>query len=70
MEFEKNIELDARMVLSAMKSGMDGIMNFAFRNRDIFDTPDKAVQRAYWLKEQDEDYIIQVSDRTAELEQQ
>ena len=36
MVFEKNIELDARMVLASMKGGVDGLMSFAFNNIKLF----------------------------------
>ena len=68
--FRPNIELDAEMVLVAIKGGMPELINWAFMHRDIFPKPDIAIDRANWLKAQSEKYIIKVSKRTAELERQ
>lgn len=66
--FEKNIELDARMVIASMQGGIDGLMNFAFLNRSHFPTTKDATDRAEWLKRQDDEYIKLVSEKAAELE--
>jgi hypothetical protein len=64
----ENVELDARIVLACMRGGMDGLVNWAFMNRNIFKTPNDAIERANWLKTQPADYINSVSKRAAELE--
>lgn len=65
---EKNIELDAQMVLASMKGGIDGLMQLGFRLKHIFTTTNMVTDRAAWLKEQSPKYIKQVSDRAAEIE--
>lgn len=67
---EQDIYLDAQMVLSCMRKGIDGLLEFAFARRHLFPTPDHAMARAEWLKKQDSDYIQKVSERAAELESQ
>lgn len=67
-EFQQNVELDARLVLASMGEGIDGVLKFAYRNRDIFTRPDDAVHRCLWLKTQPEQYICEVSDKVVELE--
>lgn len=68
--FEKNIELDAQMVLAGMKYGMEGVMQLGFRLKDIFTTTKMVTDRAKWLKQQDKEYIKQVSNRAAKLEKE
>lgn len=67
-QYEKNVELDAQMVQTAMYGGIDAIVALAFKLRHIFSSPDDALHRAEWLKKQNEEYIRQVSDRVVELE--
>lgn len=66
--FQQNIELDAQMVLAAMKGGIHGLMALGMKLRHIFTTTKMVTDRAEWLKEQGEDYITKVSVRAAELE--
>jgi hypothetical protein len=68
MNFEKNVELDARLVLAAMGDGINGVINFAFRNRHHFPTPNDATDRCDWLKKQSHKYIAEVSERAAAIE--
>jgi len=66
--FQQNIELDAALVLAAMKGGIDGYMNACFLRWYIFPDTNTAMARAEWLKAQGGEYITKVSERAAELE--
>lgn len=65
-KFTQNVELDAMCVLGAMRGGMHGMFEQAMRFG--IESPDKALERAEWLKKQSPEYIKQVSDKAAELE--
>ena len=62
------IEVDAKIVLVAMRGGMDAIMEWGCRNTDIFPTTDLLTKRVFSLKKQPEMYIQAVSEKAAELE--
>jgi hypothetical protein len=64
MKYNKNIELDAKMVHAASIGLFDC---FAYQS---FKTPDEAYGRAMWLKKQSESYIKEVSDRVVEIEKE
>lgn len=68
MRFDKNVELDARMVLAAMKGGIDGYMNAAFLRTNNFSNTNAAMERAKWLKKQNPKYLKEVTNRVIELE--
>lgn len=68
MEFERDVELDAQLVYAGMKGGGAGIADFAFTRRDVFTTPNMAMDRCLWIKAQDEEYVNQVCLRSAEIE--
>ncbi len=68
VSFKEDIELDARLVLEGMKGGIDAIMNYGLRRRDIFTTTKMVTDRCEWLKKQSEEYITKVSNKAAELE--
>ena len=68
IQHKRNMDLDAKMVLQCSKYGRHALPRFAFFNRHIFSSPDDALDRANWLKNQSEDYINQVSERVIELE--
>lgn len=68
-KFTEDVELDARMVLAAMRGGFDGLMLWAMRNhRDQFSGPDDVVRRAEWTKAQPASYMDRVVARVVELE--
>ena len=66
--FTKNVELDASMVVAAMNDGVDGIVNYAFSRRDVFNSPDEAIKRCEWLKKQSKEYIVKVSEVADQLQ--
>jgi hypothetical protein len=65
---ESEIEVDAKIVLCAMRGGMAAIMEWGFRNRHIFPTTKKLTDRVFALKKQPEIYIQAVSEKAADLE--
>lgn len=67
-DFQQDIELDAALVLASMRGGIDGYMNACFLRRDVFPDTDTAMARAEWLKRQNEEYLISVSKKAAQLE--
>lgn len=64
----EEIEVDAKIVLCAMRGGMDAIMEWGFRNKHLFPTTSKLTERVFGLKKQPDLYIQAVSEKTAELE--
>ncbi len=66
--FIENIELDAGIVLSGMRGGVDAIMNFGYMHRAEFTNTNMVMDRCEWLKKQSLEYIRKVSLRAAELE--
>lgn len=65
---ESEIEIDAKIVLCAMRGGMDAVMNWGFRNTHLFPTTKELTDRVWGLKKQPEMYITAVSEKAAELE--
>jgi hypothetical protein len=68
LKFERNADLDARMILASMRGGHESFMSYAFARRDVFAKPGDAVARADWLKRQPQSYIKEVCDLAAKLE--
>ena len=66
--FTKDVDLDAAMVVAAMNDGVDGVVNYAFSRRDVFNSPDEAIKRCEWLKEQSKEYIVKVSEVADQLQ--
>jgi len=66
---ESEVLIDAKLVLCAMRGGMGAIMEWGFRNRDLFPTTDKLTDRVHALNKQAPLYIQAVSEKAAELEQ-
>lgn len=64
----EEIEVDAKIVLCAMRGGIDAVMEWGLRNRDLFPTTKKLMDRVNGLKKHPEMYIQSVSERAAELE--
>lgn len=64
----EEIEVDAKIVLCAMRGGMEAIMNWGFRHRDLFPDTKQLTDRVFALKKQPPMYIQAVSERAAELE--
>lgn len=60
-EFAPNIELDSACVLAAMRGGVTAMLSVALRRG--CPTPDVAMARAKWLKDQPEQYINDVCAR-------
>ena len=67
-KFERDAELDARMVLAGIRGGKNGFMAYAFARRAVFAKPDDAMARADWFKRQSQAYIREVCDLAAKLE--
>lgn len=65
----EEIEIDAKIVLCAMRGGMDAIMEWGFRNKDLFKTTKDLTDRVNSLKSHTPMYIQAVSEKAAELEQ-
>lgn len=68
--FEKNVERDARLVLTAMVGGFQAVCSQAMHMEEFKGGPDRVLEHADWLKSQDDAYIMEVSTRAAELEAQ
>lgn len=66
--FTKDVDLDAAIVVAAMNDGVDGVMNYAFSRRDVFNSTDEAIKRCEWLKEQSKEYIVKVSEVAYQLQ--
>lgn len=66
---EEEILIDAKIVLCAMRGGMDAIMEWGLRNIDLFPTTDQLTKRVFGLKKQPALYIEAVSEKVAEIEQ-
>ena len=64
--YEQDVELDARLVVAAMRGGMIGFMGEALR----LGMPDTATAtgRGDWLKRQPKAYVKAVTDRAVEIE--
>lgn len=61
-KFKKDIDLDAKLVLAALRGMFEPVA------MQIFRTPDEAFCRAEWLKHQSDSYISKVSDKVVEME--
>lgn len=66
---EEEILIDAKIVLCAMRGGMDAIMAWGLNHIDLFPTTDDLTNRVFNLKKQPKLYIDAVSEKAAELEQ-
>ncbi len=67
-KFERDLKLDANMVLAGMQGGKEGFMAYAFARRDVFANPGEAIARAEWFKRQPESYVKEVCDRAVQIE--
>ena len=65
---EHEIIIDAKIVLCAMRGGMDAIMEWGLRNRHLFPTTDSLTNRVFSLKKKPATYITAISEKAAELE--
>lgn len=68
MIFRQDIELDAKLVMAAMESGISGYLTTCFRRRDLFPDTKTAMSRAKWFKRQPQTYLDSVTARIIEIE--
>lgn len=63
----EEMEVDAKLVVLAMRGGMDTIMNWGLRNTDLFHTTQQLTDRVFSLKKMPKEYISAVSEMASEL---
>lgn len=68
MIFKQDLELDAKLVMAAMESGISGYLTVCFMRRDLFPDTKTAMARARWFKRQPKTYLNSVTARIVEIE--